>query len=57
MPFSSKLGSWFEHSVVTVSSYRCTDCGTPTAGDETSCPECGGELQTLNTQSYATDWY
>jgi hypothetical protein len=57
MSFSDKLGSWFEHSVVTVSSYRCTECGAPTTRGDAGCPECGGELTEVRTASYATDWY
>lgn len=57
MVFSDRLESWFEHSVVTVSSYRCTECGAPTTREETECPECGGEMRKVHTASYATDWY
>jgi rRNA maturation endonuclease Nob1 len=57
MALSDTLESWFEHSVVTVSSYRCVECGTQTTREEAECPECGGSLQEVTTASYATDWY
>lgn len=57
MVFGDKLESWFEHAVVTVSSRRCVECGTPAAHGEVECPNCGGETTTVETTSYATDWY